>query len=167
MTMYDRTRDGDDSLLVSRKDHIEGSEKELEVEIVAEKCMRVILLALYHVDEIIDDTLESLAHKIRCSEITIELTAIEDRESSQYKARLEALEQVVRTTVDEAMDSNSQFREAIKLKLTPKEISNTWLEISSWFLESACDGAMLHENQVVRMPFRTSFLRKCTKIVVY
>jgi hypothetical protein len=52
--------------------------------------MRVILLALYHVDEIIDDTLESLAHKIRCSEITIELTAIEDREPSQYKARLEA-----------------------------------------------------------------------------
>jgi hypothetical protein len=59
----------------------------------------------------------------------------------------------MRTTVDEAMDSNSQFREAIKLKLTPKEIGNTWLEISSWFLESACDGAMLHENQVVRMPF--------------
>jgi hypothetical protein len=29
MTVYDRTRDGDDSLLVSRKDHIEGSEKEL------------------------------------------------------------------------------------------------------------------------------------------
>jgi len=153
LTRHHRIRAGDYGSFVSRKDHIEGSKEELTGRIVVEKCMRVILVALYHVDEIIEDTLERLAHKIRGSEITRELTAIEDRESSQYKAKLEASEQVMRTAVGEAMDSNSQFREAIKLKLTPKEIGDAWPRISSWFLGSAYDGAMLNENQEVSMPF--------------
>jgi hypothetical protein len=153
VTMYDRPRPGDQGLLVSRKDHIEASEEELEGGIVVEKCMRVDLAALYPADEVLQDTLERLAHELRCSEITRELTAIEDRESGQYKAKLEPLEQIMRTMVDEAMDSNSQFREAMKLRLAPEEIGNAWLDISSWFLESAYDGAMLDENQVVRMPF--------------
>jgi len=156
-----RTRLGDDGLLVSRRDHIKKSNEELAGGIVVEKCMRVVLIALYHVDEVIEDTLESLAHNIRCSEITRELTAIEDRESSQYKAKLESLEQVMRAMVDEAMNSNSQFREAMKLRFAPEEIGNAWLRISSWFLLSAY-GVMLDENQVVRMLFGTS-LRKCTK----
>jgi hypothetical protein len=59
----------------------------------------------------------------------------------------------MRTMVDEAMDSNSQFREAMKLRFTPTGTVNAWLDISSWFLESAYNRAILHKNQVVRIPF--------------
>jgi hypothetical protein len=148
-----KTSPGGSGLLVSSKDHIEGSKEELAGGIVVEKCMRVELVALYPVDEIIEDTLERLAHELRCSKITRELTAIEGRKSSQYQTKLESLEKVMSTMVDEALDSNSQFHEAMKLRFTPTAIGNAWQLISSWFLESAYDGAILDENQVVRMPF--------------
>jgi hypothetical protein len=91
VTMCGRPRPRDQGLLVSRKDNINGSEEELEGGIVVEKCTRVDLAALYQADEIVQDTLELLAHGLRCFEITRELTAIEDREPSQYEAKLKSL----------------------------------------------------------------------------
>jgi hypothetical protein len=149
-TAHDRTRQGDSGLLVGRNTYIKENGQELAGEIVAEKYMRVILAALYPTDEIVQDTFERLANRLRCSEITKELAAIEDHESIHYKIKLETLEESMRKMVDEALDSNSQFREAMKVMFTPGGIENSWLAISSWFLASEYIGVMLEEDQVVR-----------------